>query len=155
MSNIGYNSGYNQNYGVNNNAINNVNQQGYGSSNINNQVVNVNSVDEYNHADNSHIFSKLESLVTKYGSDVAVPVAAKPQTPQEQQEARLQSQKAHYSFATTMDNNIEGNYLQQVETRRDGKVFGRYSYDDGNNFVTRFYIADENGFRIVKWVLIF
>lgn len=96
----------------------------------------------------TNIFSELESLIKRFG--IPKPIPPKPLTPEEREKARLEALKASYSFETEVDNNMEGNYFGQIETRRNGKVYGKYSFDDLNNFVTRYYIADENGFRIVK-----
>lgn len=97
------------------------------------------------------VFKDLEEKVSQVNTKVErsyeVPST---QSPQELQEARHQALNAHYSFSTNVDDNILGSLLQQVEERKGGKVYGKYSYDDGNNFVTRYYIADENGFRVVK-----
>lgn len=98
----------------------------------------------------TNIFNELESIVNQYGSSITKQVPPKTLTAEEREKARLDSLNASYSFAMETDNNMEGNYLQQVETRKNGKVYGRYSFDDLNNFITRYYIADENGFRIVK-----
>lgn len=133
------------------NQINRVNNQQISS---NKQVVSTETKQntaQSSHITDDHLFGELESSLGRYGNvldhhQIVVPV----ETQQEREAARVQSHNAHYTFATSVDNNIEGNYLQQVETRKDGRVLGKYSYDDGNNFVTRYYIADDDGFRIVK-----
>lgn len=100
---------------------------------------------------NTEVFKDLESTVKQFSRTVPIEVdTAKPLTKEEVAAAKKEAANAHYTFAYDVENNIEGNSQQQVETRKDGKVFGKYSFDDGNYFVIRYYIADENGFRIVK-----
>lgn len=131
-------SGYNQN---------NLNQHNYNQPSLNNQQQ---PVDVVKTTDTDQVFNQLETSLNQYHGGVPPKVETKPESPQEQEVAKLQAHNARYSFASSIDDNIQGNYQQHVEVRKEGKVYGRYSYDDGNNFVTRYYIADENGFRIVK-----
>lgn len=68
----------------------------------------------------------------------------------EQKGASLQAADANYSFGFNVDDNIEGGSQQRIERMKNGKVYGKYSYDDGFSYVTRYYVADGNGFRIIK-----
>lgn len=100
---------------------------------------------------NTNIFKDIESTVNMFNKEDSIKsVTDKPLTKEQDAAAKKAAFDAHYTFAYDVDNNIEGNSQQHVETRKDGKLYGKYSFDDGNNFVTRYYIADENGFRIVK-----
>ncbi len=63
------------------------------------------------------------------------------------------SRNASYHFGSHVRDGIKGGQLHREETRNGHKVSGSYSYSDG--FVLRMveYEADENGYRVLKWVL--
>lgn len=98
--------------------------------------------------DSSSLFKDLEEVVQGYAKNV--PVIPTTRSLKKTQEEKQQDLEAHYSFSTKVEDNINGYSTDQVEERKNGKVYGRYSYDDSISYITRYYIADENGFRIVK-----
>lgn len=101
----------------------------------------------FNRNDNS-IFDQIRSVVEQYDNQSALPQHVL--TPEEENEEEKASQSASYAFHTLVDDHIQGNYQQQAETRENGRVQGQYSFDDGHHFITRYYVADKNGFRIIK-----
>ncbi|XP_055905136.1 cuticle protein 7 [Eupeodes corollae] len=63
---------------------------------------------------------------------------------------KIQNESAHYSFDSSVNDDINDQALQRTETRDGTKVEGSYSYSDGYVRRTVHYVADENGYRIVK-----
>ncbi|XP_043645992.1 uncharacterized protein LOC122615147 isoform X2 [Drosophila teissieri] len=61
-----------------------------------------------------------------------------------------QNENAHYSFNSKVDDNINDGQIARTEEREGGTVRGSYSYFDG--FVKRRveYIADKDGYRVLK-----
>lgn len=76
----------------------------------------------------------------------------------EDEEARLyreeQARNAHYSFGSSIDDTINDHSIHRQETRNGLALKGMYSYSDGFYKRTIHYEADENGYRVVKWVTI-
>lgn len=74
----------------------------------------------------------------------------------EDEEARLyreeQARNAHYSFGSSIDDTINDHSIHRQETRNGLALKGMYSYSDGFYKRTIHYEADENGYRVVKWV---
>lgn len=65
---------------------------------------------------------------------------------------RKQAESAKYSFASQIDDSINGNQHQREEVRDGVNVKGMYSYSDGYVKRTVFYEADDKGYRVVKYV---
>ncbi|KAH8234464.1 hypothetical protein KR038_010831 [Drosophila bunnanda] len=63
---------------------------------------------------------------------------------------RYQNENAQYSFNSNVDDKINDGQISRTEEREGGTVRGSYSYFDG--FVQRRveYIADKDGYRVVK-----
>lgn len=74
----------------------------------------------------------------------------------ESEEERLlrleQARNAHYSFGTSVDDGINDHSIHRQETREGLALRGMYSYSDGFFKRTIHYKADENGYRVVKYV---
>lgn len=72
----------------------------------------------------------------------------------ETEEERLlreeQNRNAHYSFGTSIDDQINDHSIQREEVRDGLALRGMYSYSDGYFKRTIHYEADENGYRVVK-----
>lgn len=67
--------------------------------------------------------------------------------PEEDQEAL---KTAHYSFTSDVKDDINDNHMSRSETRDGSTLKGMYSYSDGFFKRTVHYIADENGYRVIK-----
>lgn len=63
-----------------------------------------------------------------------------------------QAKNAHYTFGTMIDDKINDHSIQRQETRDGLALKGMYSYSDGFFKRTVHYEADENGYRVVKYV---
>lgn len=67
---------------------------------------------------------------------------------------RLREQKeaesAHYSFDSSIQDTINDHAITRSETRDGLALTGMYSYSDGFFKRTIHYVADENGYRVVK-----
>lgn len=63
-----------------------------------------------------------------------------------------QAKNAHYTFDTMIDDKINDHSIQRQETRDGLALKGMYSYSDGFFRRTVHYEADENGYRVVKYV---
>ncbi|XP_055389449.1 uncharacterized protein LOC129618625 isoform X1 [Condylostylus longicornis] len=63
---------------------------------------------------------------------------------------KQQAQHAHYQFDSSVQDEINDHSHTRTEQRDGLKVTGMYSYSDGFFHRTVHYIADENGYRIVK-----
>ncbi|KAH8253393.1 hypothetical protein KR032_005260 [Drosophila birchii] len=63
---------------------------------------------------------------------------------------RYQNQNAHYAFNSKVDDQINDGQISRTEEREDGVVRGSYSYFDGFVQRTVEYIADKDGYRVVK-----
>lgn len=63
-----------------------------------------------------------------------------------------QAKSAHYTFGTMIDDKINDHSIQRQETRDGLALKGMYSYSDGFFKRTVHYEADENGYRVVKYV---
>ncbi|KAH8333271.1 hypothetical protein KR074_007521 [Drosophila pseudoananassae] len=63
---------------------------------------------------------------------------------------RYQNENAQYSFNSNVDDKINDGQISREEQREGGTVRGSYSYFDG--FVQRRveYIADKDGYRVLK-----
>ncbi|XP_017133137.1 uncharacterized protein LOC108149787 [Drosophila elegans] len=63
---------------------------------------------------------------------------------------RYQNENAQYSFDSNVDDRINDGQIRREEQREGGTVRGSYSYFDG--FVERRveYIADKDGYRVLK-----
>ncbi|KAF2881934.1 hypothetical protein ILUMI_24231 [Ignelater luminosus] len=68
----------------------------------------------------------------------------------EEEVFRKQAENAKYSFASQIDDSINGNQHQREEVRDGKNVKGMYSYSDGYVKRTVFYEADDKGYRVVK-----
>lgn len=66
---------------------------------------------------------------------------------------REEAQNAHYSFETVVNDRINDNAISRQETRTGLALKGMYSYSDGFFKRTIHYEADENGYRVVRYVL--
>ncbi|CAG9861252.1 unnamed protein product [Phyllotreta striolata] len=66
------------------------------------------------------------------------------------EELAQQAKNAQFQFATQIDDRINGNFQQKAEVRRNGVLYGKYSYDDGYVWRTVYYEADGNGFRVTR-----
>lgn len=62
------------------------------------------------------------------------------------------ARNAQYSFASAVDDGIHDNSQIRQETRDGLKVTGTYAYSDGYFKRTVNYEADENGYRVVRYV---
>ncbi|BFG03827.1 larval cuticle protein A3A [Drosophila madeirensis] len=63
---------------------------------------------------------------------------------------RQQNESAQYSFNSNIDDQINDGSNSRTETRDGSTVQGSYSYTDGFVKRTVHYIADENGYRVLK-----
>ncbi|EDV56021.1 cuticle protein 7 [Drosophila erecta] len=87
---------------------------------------------------------------------VAVCMAAPPREETEaerlerEEYEKYQNENAQYSFNSKVDDNINDGQISRTEEREGGTVRGSYSYFDG--YVKRRveYVADQNGYRVVK-----
>lgn len=128
-------------------GTNNNNQIPAYNNSPNNQNYNHNEQTTPGAPSNNNALSQIIDALDTRTSSRIVPVQ---ESAEEREAAKIRAQKAEYSYGFVVNDNMSGNSQQRVEKRKNGKVYGRYSYDDGNYFVTRYYIADGNGFRIVK-----
>lgn len=100
--------------------------------------------------DNVEMDDNLQKTVNDFDSSNMENVFIQETTPEQDEEEEEAIQNTNYSFLTSVDDDISGGFQEHVEFRKGLKTYGKYSYDDGHNFITRYYIADDNGFRIVK-----
>lgn len=70
-------------------------------------------------------------------------------------ESRRQAESAKYSFSSDVQDDINGNLHQRQETRDGTKVTGSYTYEDGFFRRTVHYVADENGYRVIKYGIMY
>ncbi|XP_033252227.1 uncharacterized protein LOC117191480 [Drosophila miranda] len=63
---------------------------------------------------------------------------------------RQQNENAQYSFSSNIDDQINDNQNTRTEERDGGTVRGSYSYTDGFVKRTVHYIADKDGYRVLK-----
>ncbi|XP_014249796.1 putative uncharacterized protein DDB_G0294196 [Cimex lectularius] len=63
---------------------------------------------------------------------------------------KKQAESAKYSFQSSVADGINDNSQVRQETRDGLKLTGLYSYSDGYFKRTVHYVADENGYRVVK-----
>ncbi|XP_041450323.1 cuticle protein 21 [Drosophila obscura] len=63
---------------------------------------------------------------------------------------REQNENAQYSFNSNIDDQINDNQNTRTEERDGSTVRGSYSYQDGFVKRTVHYIADQNGYRVLK-----
>lgn len=66
-----------------------------------------------------------------------------------------QARNAHYTFGTNVQDNIHDQQIARQETRDGLALRGMYSYSDGFFKRTVHYEADENGYRVTKYVNFF
>lgn len=100
-----------------------------------------------NQIDTDSLYKEIEAVINSAPKFVVVSTT---QSPQQLAEAKKQDEGAYYSFETVVENGIDGNSFEQQEKRVGSKVIGKYAFDDGHNYIVRYYIADQYGFRIVK-----
>ncbi|XP_017094233.2 uncharacterized protein Cpr51A isoform X1 [Drosophila bipectinata] len=82
---------------------------------------------------------------------LAAPREETEQERQDREEAeRYQNENAQYAFNSKVDDKINDGQITREEQREGGTVRGSYSYFDG--FVQRRveYIADKDGYRVLK-----
>ncbi|KAH8348167.1 hypothetical protein KR084_004953 [Drosophila pseudotakahashii] len=85
---------------------------------------------------------------------VALAAPARQETEAEREEReeyeKYQNENAQYSFNSNVDDKINDGQIKRTEEREGGTVRGSYSYFDG--FVKRHveYIADKDGYRVLK-----
>lgn len=92
-----------------------------------------------------------------YGGAVAAKQNSRlQQQPQQEEELEHEEEEfarnAQYSFATAVDDGIQDQSQIRQETRDGTKVTGTYAYSDGYFKRTVNYEADENGYRVVRYV---
>ncbi|KAH8400654.1 hypothetical protein KR009_000043 [Drosophila setifemur] len=63
---------------------------------------------------------------------------------------RQQNESAQYSFNSNVDDKINDAQISRTEERQGGTVRGSYSYFDGFVQRTVEYIADKDGYRVLK-----
>ncbi|KAL1124245.1 hypothetical protein AAG570_002015 [Ranatra chinensis] len=63
---------------------------------------------------------------------------------------RRQAEEANYSFESSVSDTINDSTHIRQETRDGLKLTGVYSYTDGFFKRTVHYVADENGYRVLK-----
>lgn len=75
-------------------------------------------------------------------------------TPEEEKLLREaeEAKNAHYSFSSSSQDSIYDNAISRSETRDGLALTGMYSYSDGFFKRTVHYQADQDGYRVVKWV---
>ncbi|EDW60902.1 uncharacterized protein Cpr51A [Drosophila virilis] len=61
-----------------------------------------------------------------------------------------QNASAQYEFNSNINDHINDGAIHREEVRDGSKVTGSYSYTDGFVRRTVHYVADENGYRVVK-----
>lgn len=75
---------------------------------------------------------------------------------EKEEQRRLREQKeaesAHYSFDSSIQDTINDHAIVRQETRDGLALTGMYSYSDGYFRRTIHYVADEHGYRVVKYV---
>lgn len=62
----------------------------------------------------------------------------------------MRIKNAKYKFSTSQNDGISDLLHERTETRQDGKVTGSYTYSDGFLLKKVKYVADENGYRIIR-----
>lgn len=66
-------------------------------------------------------------------------------------EFKKQAESAKYQFASDINDGISGNQHHREETRDGVNVKGSYSYSDGFFKHTVHYIADDKGYRVIRY----